>query len=127
LELPAEYLQYFSQYPDIMDQHLQEGILRTIPTVVFFTETFGQLGVWAEFPAEVIPLRDQMVEDFKANDPEYLAAVAAGTPPGELPEIVYERLTKAFLNFHAETRQFSNNEAIREMRELVEQGLTAGS
>ena len=68
-----------------------------------------------------------MVEDFKANEPEYLAALAAGTPPGEMPEVVYERLEEAFLNFHAETRQFSNSEALREMRELVEQGLAAGT
>jgi hypothetical protein len=115
------------QNPDIMDLYLREGIHRTIPTVVFFTESFHQLGVWAEFPAKIIPLKDQMVEEFKANDPEYLAALAAGTPPGEMPEAVYDRLKEAFLNFHAETRQFSNNEAIREMRELVEQGLAAGS
>jgi selT/selW/selH-like putative selenoprotein len=106
---------------DLMDQYLKDGQFRSIPTVVFFDENFNEIGHWNERPAIMYTLVQSERERIFATDPE-LAAYPVSTPPAELPEELRVRLSTALAAYRAEKRPFSDNEVVREFRELITKG-----
>ena len=106
------------QHLDLMDQFLKEGTQRAIPTIVFFDHNFRQLGVWIERPALIAELQGQRLRELAATDPA-LAGVIPGTPLPQLPEAARLRLIQVFKAFRAETRELSDREVAREIRELI--------
>jgi len=103
---------------DIMDQYLKDGQFRSIPVFVFFDDNFNEIGHWNERPAVMYGLVQAERERIFAADPE-LAAYSPTTPPAELPEELRLRLSSVLTAFRAEKRPFSDNEVIRELREIV--------
>lgn len=108
---------------DLIDQFLKDGLHRTIPTVAFFDHDFRQLGIWIERPALIAELQGQRMQELAATDPA-LAGVTTGTPIAQLPEVARLRLIQAFKAFRAETRELSDREMVREIRELIVHSLS---
>jgi selT/selW/selH-like putative selenoprotein len=107
---------------DLMDQYLKDGQYRSIPLFVFFDAAFNELGHWAERPALISELQQQMRRELFANDPA-LAGLTPDTSIGQLPEEPRLRVMQAFSAFREEHRLLSDREVIREVRAVVEQGL----
>ena len=112
------------QNSDLMDQYLNEGAHRSIPTFVFFDEDFRELGHWIERPALVNERQRKMLDDLFASDPA-LQGVARGTSPAQMPDDARARLTQALGTFRAEIRPIADNEVVREIREVITRGLGA--
>jgi hypothetical protein len=107
---------------DIMDQYLKNGQYRSIPVFVFFDQEFRELGHWIERPAALTEMQDKMLDELYATAPE-LAGIERGASIAQLPEAARNRLTKAFSDFRAETRELANSMVVRELRELVARNL----
>ncbi len=107
---------------DIMDQYLKEGQFRSIPVFVFFDQNFHELGYWIERPARISEMVGKMRSELFATDP-LLSKLPANTSPGELPEEARNRYMQANAAFRAEHRAFSDQEVVRELRALLEQGM----
>lgn len=107
---------------DLMDQYLNNGEHRSIPTFVFFDQNFNELGHWIERPASITAMQREMLGKLFASDPA-LAGVEPGTSPAQMPEAARTRLFQAFGEFRAQTRQTADREVVRELRELVANGL----
>jgi len=103
---------------DIMDQYLKDGQFRSIPVFVIYDENFKEYGHWHERPAQMSQIIQAERERVFASDPE-LSKFPISTPPAELPEEARTRLSTALTAFRAEKRAFSDNEVIREIRELI--------
>ena len=110
---------------DIMDQYLNHGEHRSIPVFVFFDQDFRELGHWIERPAFVTELQGKLIAELFATDPA-LAGVAPGTSPAQMPEAARMRLGQAFGEFRAQHRATADREVVRELRALVEHGLSNG-
>jgi selT/selW/selH-like putative selenoprotein len=108
---------------DIMDQYLNEGKHRSIPVFVFLDEAFREFGHWVERPARITQLQQDLRRNLFAHDPT-LAGFTADTPAAQLPEDARIRLRQAFSAFREEQRVLADREVIREIRAIVEQGLT---
>ena len=108
---------------DIMDQYLNNAKHRSIPVFIFFDETFRELGHWIERPARIRQLQEEMRRDLFANDPA-LAGYAPDTPVAQLPEDARIRVRQAFSAFRDQQRVFADREVVREIRAIVERGLT---
>lgn len=111
------------QNPDLMDQYLNHGQFRSIPTFVFFDADFNELGHWIERPARINELQAQMRRDLFAHDP-LLSSFAPDTPLGQLPEEARDRVREAFNRFRTENRNLSDREVVREIRAIIERGVT---
>lgn len=111
---------------DIMDQYLKEGKYRAIPVFVFFDQDFNELGYFIERPAEVTAANARFRNDLFTNDP-ILSKFSPDTSPGELSEEARQRLSEVNHAHRDEQHAFSNKEVIREIRALVEKGLTAAA
>ena len=109
---------------DIMDQYLKQGQFRSIPVFVFFDQDFNELGYFIERPAEVTAANARFRDDLFANDP-ILSKFSPETSPGELSEEARQRISEANRIHRDEQRPFSDNEVVREIREIVAQGLNA--
>lgn len=109
---------------DLMDQYLNEGKFRSIPTVVFFDQDFREIGHWIERPTLITEMRGQMLNDLFATDPA-MAGVSRDTSPALLPDAARLRLFQAFGTFRAETRETPDREVVREIRELLAHNLTS--
>ncbi len=107
---------------DIMDQYLNQGEFRSIPTVVFFDQAFDEIGHWIERPARITEMRGEMMRELFATDPA-LEGVEMGTSPAQMPEAARTRVMEASNEFRARTREISDREVVRELREVVAQGL----
>ncbi len=108
---------------DIMDQYLNRGVHRSIPTVVFFDQDFHELGHWIERPALITDLREQMLGELYATAPE-LAGVSRTASPAQLSEAARNRLMQANADFRAQTRDRANEEVVREMRDILSRALS---
>jgi selT/selW/selH-like putative selenoprotein len=108
---------------DLMDQYLNQGQFRSIPVFVFFDQNFNELGHWIERPARISQLVGEMRRQLFATDP-LLSQFPPHTSPGELPEDARNRYMQANAAFRAEHRAFSDQEVVRELRALVEQGIS---
>ena len=109
------------QHLDIMDQYLKEGQFRSIPVFVLFDADFNELGHWIERPSKMTALQADMRANLFATEP-LLADIAPDTPMGQMPEAARDLIMQAFTAFRQEHRDYSNNEVVRELRALVQQG-----
>lgn len=109
--------------PDLMDQYLNGGVHRSIPVFVFFDQEFREIGQWIERPARISELMQQMRDNLFATDP-ILSGVAPDTALGQLPEDARNRLMQAFGEFREQTRALADREVVRELREIVERGVS---
>jgi hypothetical protein len=101
----------------IMDQYLNKGQFKSIPTFIFLDGNFNELGVWIERPDSVTKLReDKRLALYQANpdwgDPS--------TPIAELAEELRTKVQQATGAMRNETRPFAMAEVVREIRELVQ-------
>jgi hypothetical protein len=100
----------------VMDEHLNKGQYRSIPTVIFLDEQFNELGVWVERPESVTKLREEKRQALYKQHPEWGDPNA---PITELPEDVRTRVQQATATLRNETKPFANSEVVRELRELT--------
>jgi hypothetical protein len=101
----------------VMDEHLNRGEFKSIPTVIFLDGDFKEVGVWVERPDSVTKLREEKrLALYKANpdwgDPS--------KPIAELPEDVRTKVQQATGAMRNETKPFSNAEVVRELRAVAE-------
>ncbi len=106
---------------DLMDQYLKEGKYRSIPVFVIFDQDFNELGHWIERPAKMTAMQAELRTNLFATEP-LLAGIDPETPIGQMPEAARNQLMAAFGAFRQEQRDFSNQEVVRELRALVEDG-----
>ena len=105
---------------DLMDQYLKEGKFRSIPTFVFFDESFNQVGWFSERPDSVTRLWQQKRREIFAQHPGF---GSPDTPIDQLSEDVRVRLSQAMAAMRAEAEGFANREVIRELRQIVDQAV----
>jgi|SRR5215208_6306929 hypothetical protein len=101
----------------IMDQYLNKGQFKSIPTFVFLDGDFKELGVWVERPESVTNLREEKRQALYRDHSEW---GDASKPIAELPEDVRSQVQQATAAMRSETKAFANSEVVREIRELVE-------
>jgi Thioredoxin len=101
----------------IMDQYLNRGQFKSIPTFIFLDEGFNELGVWIERPDSVTTLREERRQALYKQHPEW---GDPSKPIAELPEEVRAQVQQATAAMRNETKPFANSEVVRELRELVE-------
>jgi len=104
----------------IMDQHLNRGQFKSIPTLIFLDGNFRELGVWIERPDSVTKLREEKRLALYQQHPEW---GDASKPIAELPEEVRTQIQQATGAMRSETKPFANAEVVRELRELVERAI----
>jgi hypothetical protein len=102
---------------DLMDQYLNKGQFRSIPTFVFLDGEFQEIGVFKERPDSVTDLRAQRRREIYASDPAYGSPDA---PVDSLPEDVRTRLQAAIAAMREETLPYANGEVQRELRTIIE-------
>jgi gas vesicle protein len=100
-----------------MDEHLNKGQFKSIPTLVFLDEQFSEVGVWAERPESVSQLREEKRQALYQQHPEW---GDASKPIAELPEDVRTQVQQATGAMRNETKPFANAEVVRELREIAE-------
>src|SRR5579859_1198834 len=101
----------------IMDQYLNKGQFKSIPTFVFLDGDFNELGVWIERPDSVTKLREEKRLAMYALHPEW---GDPSQPIAELPEDIRTQVQQASAALRAEMKPFSNAEVVRELREIAE-------
>ncbi|HEV7663332.1 MAG TPA: thioredoxin family protein [Chloroflexota bacterium] len=105
----------------IMDQYLNKGQFKSIPTLVFLDEEFNEVGVWVERPESVTKLREQKRLALYQQHPEW---GDPSKPIAELPEDIRTQVQQATGAMRTETKPFSNAEVQRELREIAERAGT---
>jgi thioredoxin family protein len=101
----------------VMDEHLNKGQYKSIPTVIFLDSDFNEVGVWVERPDSVTKLREEKRLALYAAHPEW---GDPSTPIAELPEDVRTQVQQGTAGMRNETKPFANSEVVRELRELVQ-------
>ena len=101
----------------IMDQYLNKGQYKSIPTFIFLDADFNELGVWVERPESVTKLREEKRLALYAAHPDW---GDPSKPIAELPEDVRTQVQQASGAMRNETKPFANAEVVREIRELVQ-------
>jgi hypothetical protein len=101
----------------IMDEHLNKGQFKSIPTFIFLDAQFNERGVWIERPASVTKLREERRLAAYAQHPEW---GDPSKPIAELPEDVRAQVQQASAALRNQTKNFSNSEVVRELREIAE-------
>jgi len=105
----------------VMDQHLNRGQFKSIPTVIFLDGDFNEVGVWIERPDSVTKLREEKRQAQYTQHPEW---GDPSKPIAELPEEIRTQVQQAAAALRTETRPFANSEVVRELRELVQRAKT---
>jgi hypothetical protein len=101
----------------IMDEHLNKGQYKSIPTLVFLDGDFNEVGVWVERPDSVTKLREEKRLALYAQHPEW---GEPSKPIAELPEDIRTQVQQATGAIRNETKPFANAEVVREIRQVVE-------
>ena len=101
----------------IMDQYLNKGQFKSIPTFVFLDDDFNELGVWIERPESVTRMREEKRQALYRQHPEW---GDPGTPIAELPEDVRAQVQQAMATMRNETKPAANAEVVRDLRELLQ-------
>jgi hypothetical protein len=101
----------------IMDEHLNKGQYKSIPTLVFLDQDFNELGVWVERPESVTTAREERRLALYKQHPEW---GDPSTPITELPEEIRTQVQAATAQMRNEMKPFANAEVVRELRELAE-------
>jgi thioredoxin family protein len=100
----------------VMNEHLNKGQYKSIPTVIFLDADFNEIGTWVERPETVTRLREEKRLALYMAHPEWGDPDA---PIAELPENVRTQVQTATAAMRNETKPFANSEVVRELRELV--------
>jgi len=101
----------------IMDQYLNKGEFKSIPTFVFLDGDFNELAVWIERPDSVTKVREEKRQAMYKAHPEW---GNPSTPIAELPEDVRTQVQQASAALRTETKPFANAEVVRELRAQAE-------
>jgi len=101
----------------VMNEHLNKGQFKSIPTVVFLDGDFNELGVWIERPESVTKLREEKRRALYAAHPEW---GDPSKPIAELPEDIRTQVQQGSAALRNETKPFANAEVVRELREQAE-------
>jgi hypothetical protein len=101
----------------VMDEHLNKGQYKSIPTVVFLDGEFNEVGVWIERPASVTKAREEKRLAQYAQHPEW---GDPSKPIAELPEEIRTQVQQGAAALRTETKPFANSEVVRELREIAE-------
>jgi len=101
----------------IMDEHLNKGQYKSIPTVIVLDSDFNEVGVWWERPDSVTKAREEKRQAQYAQHPEWGDPNA---PIAELPEDIRTQVQQGAATIRSETKPFANAEVVRELRELVQ-------
>jgi hypothetical protein len=101
----------------VMDEHLNKGQFKSIPTLIFLDGEFNELGVWIERPDSVTRLREEKRLAQYAEHPEW---GDPSKPIAELPEDIRTQVQQAAGAARTEMKPFANAEVVRELRELVQ-------
>ena len=101
----------------IMNQYLNKGQFKSIPTYIFLDDNFNELAVWIERPDSVTKLREERRQALYKEHPEW---GDPSKPIAELPEDVRTQVQQASGAMRNETKPFANSEVVRELREIVE-------
>jgi hypothetical protein len=101
----------------IMDQYLNRGEFKSIPTFIFLDGDFNELGVWIERPASVTKLREEKRQALYAAHPEW---GDPSKPIAELPEDIRTQVQQLSGAMRNETKPFANSEVVRELRAQAE-------
>ena len=104
----------------VMDQYLNKGQFKSIPTFVFLDGNFNELGVWIERPESVTKLREEKRQALYAQHPEW---GDPSKPIAELPEEIRTQVQQGAGAIRNETKPFANSEVVRELREVVQSAL----
>jgi Thioredoxin len=105
----------------IMDQYLNKGQFKSIPTFVFLDGDFNDVGVWIERPSSVTKLREEKRLALYAQHPEW---GDPSTPIAELPEDIRTQVQQGTAAVRNETKPFANSEVVRELRDIVQKAPT---
>jgi hypothetical protein len=101
----------------VMDEHLNKGLYKSIPTVIFLDQDFNEVGIWIERPDSVTKLREEKRLSQYSQHPDW---VDPSKPIAELPEAVRTQVQQGAAAIRNETKAFANSEVVRELRELVQ-------
>src|SRR3981081_2863244 len=101
----------------IMDEHLNKGQFKSIPTVIFLDGQFNEVGVWTERPDSVTKLREEKRLELYKQNPEW---GDPSKPIAEVPEDVRTPTEKKPGAMRNETKPFANSEVVRELRGVAE-------
>jgi len=101
----------------VMDQYLNRGEFKSIPTLIFLDGDFNELGVWIERPDSVTKLREEKRQALYKAHPEWGDPSA---PIAELPEDIRTQVQQASGAMRNETKPFANGEVVRELRAQAE-------
>ena len=104
----------------IMDEHLNKGQFKSIPTLIFLDGGFKELGVWIERPESVTKLREEKRQALYAQHPEW---GDPSKPIAELPEEIRTQVQQGAGAIRNETKPFANSEVVRELRAVVQSAL----
>ena len=111
------------QHLDLMDLYLNQGQHRSIPVFVLFDPDFRELGHWIERPATMTALHQQLMASLMSEP--VMADVTPGMSPAQMPEAARTRMMQAFGEFRASHRAQSDQEVVRDLRRIVEQGVVS--
>ena len=111
---------------DLMNQYLKEGGYATIPAFVFFDQAFREIGRWYEMPAKIKDMGVEFWQELFSTDPAF-AGIPLNTPITQLPDMPRMRLLQALKEFRLRTREFSDHEVVREIREIIQRGVATNA
>lgn len=111
---------------DLMNQYLKDGTHATIPAFIFFNQTFQEIGRWYEKPAKIGNMELELRKELFSTDPAF-AGITLDTPLQQFPDVARIKLIQAFKDFRLKTRDFADSEVVREIREIIQLGLTANA
>lgn len=101
----------------IMNEHLNRGEYKSIPTVIFLDGQFKERGIWIERPDSVTRAREERRLKLYAEHPEW---GDPSKPIAELPEEIRTQVQQATAALRAEMKAWSNAEVVRELRQVAE-------
>jgi hypothetical protein len=101
----------------VMDEHLNKGQFKSIPTVIFLDGDFNEVGIWIERPDSVTKLREEKRLELYKQNPEW---GDPSKPIAELPEDVRTTVQQKTGAMRNETKPFANSEVVRELRGVAE-------
>jgi hypothetical protein len=101
----------------VMDEHLNKGEYKSIPTVIFLDGDLKEVGIWVERPDSVTKLREEKRQALYKANPDW---GDPSKPIAELPEDVRTKVQQATAGMRNETKAFANAEVVRELRAVAE-------
>ena len=101
----------------IMNEHLNKGQYKSIPTLIFLDGDFKERGIWIERPESVTQAREERRLKLYAEHPEW---GDPSKPIAELAEDIRTEVQQATAALRAEMKAWSNSEVIRELREVAQ-------